>query len=88
MMRRAAKASRASSAEGSTTYQPRRDCTSTKPRACSCISASRTMVRLTPKFSASCCSPRRSPGASFCARMASTTRAAMVVGVTSVIMAR
>ena len=37
------------------------------------FSVSRTMVRLTPKFSARACSPSRSPGASFCARIASTS---------------
>ena len=60
--RRAAKASRASAIDGSTTYQPLRERTSTKPRACNCISASRTSVRLTPNRSARSCSPRRSPG--------------------------
>ena len=52
-----------------------------RSRAPAAASAPRApCVRLTPKFSASSCSPSRSPGASFCARMASTTRCGDVVG--------
>ena len=88
MMRRAANASRASSAEGCTMNQPLRGCTCTKPRACSCTMASRTTVRLTAKLSASSCSPSRAPGASFCARTASTMRSAMWRGEAGVIARR
>ena len=63
----------ASAREGCTTNQPRRLLTSTMPRADSRAIASRTSVRLTPKTSASSCSPSRWPGATRPARMASTT---------------
>lgn len=57
------------------TNQPRRALTVTMPRAASRVRASRTMVRLQSNSIASCCSPRREPGASFCAITASTMRA-------------
>ena len=75
--RRASNASRASLSEGSITYQPRRLLTVTMPRAASRVRASRTMVRLQSNTMASCCSPRRAPGASFWAMMASMMRVLM-----------
>ncbi len=73
MAMRAENASVASAREGCTTNQPRRLLTSTMPRADRRAIASRTSVRLTPKTSASSCSPRRWPGAMRPDRMASTT---------------
>ncbi len=74
---RAENASVASARDGCSTNQPRRLLTSTMPRADSRAIASRTSVRLTPKTSASSCSPSRCPGAMRPDRMASTTRLAI-----------
>jgi len=64
---------------GSMTNQPRRATTVTMPRVTSRVSASRIRVRLTPNSSHSCCSPRRVPGASCRARIASVIRLAMCI---------
>ena len=61
-------------------YQPRRALTVTMPRVASRVSASRTMVRLQSNSMASC-SPRREPGASFCAITASMMRLLISVAV-------
>ena len=60
---------------GTIDHDALRALTVTMPRAASRVSASRTMVRLQSNSMASCCSPRRAPGASFCAITASTMRA-------------